>query len=278
MNTKTSVALVIATAFWLLASASTHAQILTYDFNNLVVGDLVGQDSWTLASGAGQSPDVRDYQSTIGSGLGVGQGNASSTLVASAARDFGNFGLTGSEILTLEFDYYTASGTRGLAFFGIGDNAASVVPAVFGNTPGGTNTAWMIRAQGNGTIYNALDSNGVVIGPQASKLYRVRSVWDLSANSGAGAGSLFIKNVTDGDTSFTQLFFDQAQTVSTVSLGITENYANFSSVYLRLPVSNSFSQIDNLSVVPEPSSFALVVAGLASFVALHRRRVTSALH
>lgn len=271
MKTYPTKLFIASLVFSLSAASVSLASILSYDFNNLTAGqNLIGQDDWVSALGSGGSPVVRDYNTTIGSGLGLGQGFGSSDPVRSVARNFGNLGLTNGQTITLEFDYFSSSSTLGTAVFGVGADATAVVPAYFGNGFGGTNTGWMIRAQGQGTQYQALDSNGDRIAPIINNLYRVRSIWDLSANSGAGAAELWINNITAG-TGWEQLFFDAGQTQSSVSLGITESASSFSSVYIRMPNASQFSQIDNLAVIPEPAHMATVIGLLGSLLVIFRR-------
>ena len=88
--------------------------------------------------------------------------------------------------------------------------------------------------------------------------------------------------MTNGDTSYTQLYFNAAQTVSQVSLG-SFNPATVTDAWVRVGktgvsgVGYGTGYLDNLSLVavPEPHTLALGLLGLGTFLAMRFRRRAS---
>jgi hypothetical protein len=182
--------------------------------------------------------------------------------------DAGNFGLTASNTITLTFDLRVTAASP-TAMFGIGNysqtSSSAGVPPAFGVLAGN----WIVRGWGFGTVANARDTNNTAIAATTNEWYRVQSTWDLS---GTGTGSLSIMNLTLGQTNFTPLFFNAAQTQEFASLQLTNannpGVANWEGVFLR----TIDGQIDNLSVVPEPNTFALLIGALGLAALIRRSR------
>jgi len=238
-----------------LASAPSQAQVLVnYTFESLTNGALVGQDGWT--AGGTTSPVIAN--GPVGSvDTTKVAANATTTGVAVAKKTFFGAGsLSSSSIVTLQVDVSRAPGGSNISGFGIGSSSGmSAYFGIAGNT-------FIIRNEAYGATFNATNLTANI-----GDWYTVQSVWDLST----GTGSLFVKNLTAGQTSFTQLTFG-AQ--STVTLGLTTAVDTWTTAYVRLAESGaSASYLDNISAVavPEPATISLLL-GLGFFVILLRRK------
>jgi hypothetical protein len=246
-----------------LAAPSANAQIFSEDFQpGYSTGNLSGQNGWNQGFGATPTPSATVVDAS-------GDFYVSSTDNSYSILDAGNFSLTTADTITLTFDLRVTAASANAAF-GIGNynqtSSGSGTPPVFGVISG----IWAVRGWGFGTTVNARDTNGFSLVATQNEWYRVQSTWDLS---GTGTGTLSIMNLTLGETEFTQLHFNaaQTQTAADLQLGNASNpgVANWEGVFLR----TQNGQIDNLSVIPEPSVYALISGGLMlCFVMLRRRR------
>jgi len=246
----------------LLAGVITaQAGIYTENFQSgYTAGNLPGQNSWAIGKGATATSSVI---------LASGNYYVSSVDNAYSIKDNGNYGLTTSDKITLTFDLYVSAANAN-ASFGIGnynpDSSTSGTPAIFGVQSGN----WTVRGWGFGTATIARNNSGVAIAATTGKWYRVKSDWDLS---GTGSGTLSIMNLTDGETEYTQLFFDAAQTTATADLQLDSannpGVGNWQGVFVR----TQNAQVDNLSVIPEPATLGLfVISGVSVFLVRHYSR------
>jgi len=197
---------------------------------------------------------VRSFTPTgLSAQVGAGWSTSGGT-AARAYREFDNFNLMTGFTVTIEFDLVRV-GTTGQAMLGIGSAVVnSNIPPTVGTF---STSGWGIRPNGEGTIVHALANNGNFILPTQSNLYRVRSVWDL----GAATGSLAVKNLSAGETAFTTLYFDAAQTQSTVSLGTLGDVTQWNDLLVRTG-GNSFGQggfFDNAYVTAAATVYNWVV-------------------
>ena len=131
-------------------------------------------------------------------------------------RSFGNFRLSTNDTLVLEFDL-VAVGNNAQALLGLGNVGgfdANAVPPLVGVF---SRMGFVIRPGGQGEFISAVDSRGNAILAKRGHLYRVRSVWRLTEG---GEASLEIKDLSAGETDFTQLYFDAEQTQAFASLGL----------------------------------------------------------
>ena len=265
--------LAVAVLFSTALQTQMHAEsvLIDYNFNSLTNSTaLAGQDDWINFSSAGNAgPVVRSFTPTgLSAQQGAGWSTSGTGSAARAYREFDNFNLTTGFTVTIEFDLVRV-GANAQALLGIGSAAApAAVPATVGTF---STSGWVIRSIGEGTSASALDGNGNAIVPTQNNLYRVRSVWDL----GAATGSLAVMNLSAGETAFTPLYFNAAQTQSTVSFGTLGDVTQWNDLLVR---TGGFNQtaggfLDNVYVtaVPEPSVVALL-AGAAAVLLLARRR------
>jgi hypothetical protein len=252
----------LASGALLFSATIMQGQIFTENFQTgYSTGNLSGQNGWTNGFGATPTPSATVTNAS-------GNFFVTSTSTSYSILDAGNFGLTASNTITLTFDL-RATETSSHAMFGIGNysqtSSGAGTPATFGLSSG----IWAVRGWGFGTTVNARDSNNSSLAAPLNEWFRVQSTWDLS---GTGTGTLSIMNLTLGETNFTPLFFNAAQTSSFASLQLTNannpGVANWEGVFVR----TGNSEIDNLSVVPEPNTFALLIGALGLAALIRRSR------
>lgn len=217
---------------------------------------------------------------TAGGSTAVVSGPAGSVNTTQVARQLGSDNsfytpdptptVSGST-LVLEFDVFFGGDTNDFAYMGLNSGQSANGPS-FGHWT--QNEGWSIRADGFGAFKSAVDASGNVITPQTDTWYSVRSVWDLAAANGQGEATLEIKNLTAGETEFTTLYFDEAQTDPTATLEIETDPATFDTVFLRMlggQRGDTATFVDNLSVVPEPGTLSLFIPGSLLLFARRRR-------
>jgi|GEM_PF-7060607 len=264
-NTKTPIRLFSLTSAALIALAPlASAQIFEEDFQTgYTTGDLAGQNSWAQGFGATPTPSSTVVNQSGDFFISSSVDNSYSILNA------GNFGLSATDTITLTFDLRVTAADSANALFGIGEyseaSSGNGTPPVFGIQGG----SWAVRGWGFGATVFARDSSSTLIKANVDDWYRVRSTWDLS---GTGTGTLEIMNLTDGETNFTQLYFNAGQTVATAGLELDDSnadpVADWTGVFVRL----NNGQVDNISVVPEPNTYALLAGMCALGFVMVRRR------
>ena len=195
---------------------------------------LVGQKGWIGESGK-PSPEVWSYGEDGWAVVGKG-----SSKDAWARLTLENVKVAMADILVLEVTLRRGvpNSTEGSGIlFGFG--AAGAFPA----TLGANNEGLMIRGGFLSTMV-ALKADGTNWGDQKNdpqdyaehqdKIV-LRSVWNLRY----GTGTLEVKNLTRGETKFTPLYFDEAQTLTTASLGDVWEISSWNQVFLRFGGSSS---------------------------------------
>ena len=246
----------------LFSATFIQGQILIENFQSgYSTGNLSGQNGWNQGFGATPTPSATVADAS-------GNFYVSSTGNSYNILDAGNFSLTTADTITLTFDLRVTAASANAAF-GIGNynqiSTSSGTPPVFGVISG----VWAVRGWGFGTTVNARDTGNISLLASQNEWYRVQSTWDLS---GTGTGTLSIMNLTLGETAFTQLYFNAAQTQATadLQLGNANNpgVANWEGVFLR----TTNGRIDNLSVIPEPNTYALLIGSLGLAALIRRFR------
>lgn len=249
--------LAVGACVW-FPSDSRAQTLVTYNFEGLSNGALVGQDGWALGTTGFVSPTV----ATAG-GSQVAA-NSTSTGTSLAKKAFFTAGeVSSSETVTLSFDAArTGTGGTNMNAFGIGSSSAT--SAYFGMV----SNNFIIRGESFGTTYTATNLTA-----DLGDVYTIRSVWNLST----GMATLYAKNITDGATEFTQLTF--AGGVTSVSLGITSDVSTWTTAYIRTaPSDASAGYLDNLSAVavPEPGVSGLLLGAGLAWVLARRKRASLA--
>ena len=244
----------------LFSATLMQGQVLIENFQSgYSIGNLSGQNGWNQGFGATPTPSATVADAS-------GNFYVTSTSDSQSILNAGNFSLTTADTITLTFDLRVTAASANAAF-GIGNynqiSSSSGTPPVFGVISG----VWAVRGWGFGTTVNARDTGNISLLASQNEWYRVQSTWDLS---GTGTGTLSIMNLTLGETAFTQLYFNAAQTQATadLQLGNANNpgVADWEGVFLR----TTNGRIDNLSVIPEPNTYALLIGSLG-LAALMRR-------
>ena len=246
----------------LFSATFIQGQILIENFQSgYSTGNLSGQNGWNQGFGATPTPSATVADAS-------GNFYVTSTSDSQSILNAGNFSLTTADTITLTFDLRVTAASANAAF-GIGNynqiSSSSGTPPVFGVISG----VWAVRGWGFGTTVNARDTGNISLLASQNEWYRVQSTWDLS---GTGTGTLSIMNLTLGETAFTQLYFNAAQTQATadLQLGNANNpgVANWEGVFLR----TTNGRIDNLSVIPEPNTYALLIGSLGLAALIRRFR------
>ncbi|MDQ8194103.1 hypothetical protein QEH59_06690 [Coraliomargarita sp. SDUM461004] len=118
-------------------------------------------------------------------------------------------------------------------FFGIGKNVPREPTAYFGISHKGVHV--------RGATYSGSKSFGVNVSGEplttGNDRVRLRSEWDLQT----GLAQVWVQNLTKGDDSFEQVYFDAEQTQKTADIGDTSNASEWSEVYLRMSGSTDCS-------------------------------------
>ncbi len=261
-------------------AAGVQAEIV-YTFENLDDGQLVGQDGWLQYSTYGTGWTVQTGTGTDSTKVAW---PATGTQVASRTNDT-NFSFVAhndsDQAAVMQFDLqYVDYGGNYSYYFGLGAdsindtdtvissiNERSPAFGIFQNQFAILDLASTVTYPFELAITSAHATNGDWI--------RLRHVIDFTANSGDGGGRLFYQNLTRGDTTFTEL------TTSAVNLRIkdmlddVEAPSTWDSMVI-VKGGEVGGQIDNLmpnSAVPEPSSLALLLMGLALPLLRWRRRM-----
>jgi len=254
---------------FMLLSLSAHAAVFTYDFESPPInslGALAGQDNWSSLGGS-------TFIVTNGTGFNtsqvVGTGGSAGSNFAGRIND-GNFSfgsLTGVTSLTLGFDTRYVSGGSG----GVSNQAHFYLnssPVAF------TQSAFFGLEGNNLTINNS--AFALPGGLDFDDWISLRLVMDLTANSGDGSGSLYYKNLTDGDSSYSAVSGLQG---INLNLDPLQDPLQWNRMMLRTG-SYEGNKIDNLyietSSVPEPSRALLAALGFSGLI-LRRRRCPSRL-
>ena len=242
---------------FMLLGLNAHAVVI-YSFEGLSNGTLDGQDNWTSPSGA---PFIVSDGTGYDTSKVTGTAGSATSNFAIRAND-GNFSfgsLVGVTTLTLGFDTrYVAGGNAGTnnqSQFSLNSADSVTGSAAFG-------------LNGNGLVIN---SSGPVLpsGLNFDDWFSLQLVMDLTANSGDGSGSLFYKNLTDGDTGYTAVA--GLQDIN-LDLSPLQDPTQWTRMVLRTGFYEG-NKIDNLYIasVPEPSCALLTALGLICLIPRRRR-------
>ena len=266
--------LFVVASFALVASSAALSQAASYTFESLTAGTLAGQDAWVDFGGAGSNHSVTTVAPAhVGGSTKVATGFDQSVRVNDGNFSYNPHSATDTAAL-MEFDVRAGSGDTAVMALGrdLAFSTHSQLGPQFGIW-GGLNT-FMIR----GAVEGGISQAALTGTDSVNDWYRLRMVVDFTANSGNGAGSLYVRNLTDGETDFRL-----APVLSNINLQIlnmetaSENPGSWNSMYLRSAEAGTL--FDDLNpnafvappLVPEPSTCVLVSLGLTVLLTSRRR-------
>ena len=237
----------ICAALCLLAGPALASGPVTYDFNALASGPLsvstspsdpLNQDGWYLDSATA----VSVMAITTGTGVNPSKMMVSGPGTNVQGRAFRNFGApfySGMETnAVFQLDYQVGGNWSGGYFLVGGGGLTPLTSALNGGSYSAFGPKVMLSTSTTGTMLTLSlypKASGGVFGTAVSQALtfstgtlaigdwiQVQLVMDFTANGGGGAGSLFYRNLTRGQTGFTAL-----SSVAAVNLGLNFNPANY---------------------------------------------------
>jgi len=267
--------------------------VVTYDFEGLTAGALAVNGT---VGGVGNQDRWYTYASQPSTVVATGTGidtTKVATNVTFSTSSYGirNFGATpfysGTET-SAEFhvDFRLGAGSTAGYFSLLGNGNATY--AFGGSQTTAIGVRMTIATATNGTSVDFGLAYGGTAGSTATQnvtfasmggasigdWIQLKMVMDFTANTNDGAGTLWYKDLTLGQTSFTQL-----TTIGTRNLGLTTETAgfraaNWNQVFMRVGTGagGAFPAVDNIAMVPEPATWALLAFSLTSVMVLRRRR------
>jgi hypothetical protein len=258
----------------LLVGTSRLDAVQIYNFESLADGNLVGQDNWFMPDG--------HVSPLVGAGTGydtskVGMYGGAGVLPAYRPND-GNFSFSAFDnsatAAYIQFDARHAdleanSTERYYVTYSNGLGVYSTSPWV--GLRGGS---FELRGCNGGTVTTDSLAPGIDVGDWV----RLRLVMDFTDTSGGRTGSMdaYYMNLTDGQTSFNAI-----GALQDIDMQMSRNQSlpsTWNALAVRLDISTGTGrQFDNLTVgdlsaVPEPSTWALLVAGMVIIGGPQRRR------
>lgn len=253
----------------LISSDVLAAAIYTFDGTSPVLsaGTLAGQDNWRSVNG---SP-------VIATGVGINTTKVAkdaqpSPGVVSRINDsqFSFPAFLGTETsATLQFDArHAIQNSSGGTVFGLGYDSDSNL--TLGNTVSEIGPTFGIQG-GAFMVFPAGGAAQIVGSPAVfGSWYQLQFVMDFTANGGSGSGSLFSRNLTLGETTFTSIAGLSAVNLNLIG-GPTPT--SWDGLYLRVSdiLGGNDMSADNLTIVPEPSTAVMALTALGAL--LYRRRV-----
>ncbi|MGJ8641262.1 MAG: PEP-CTERM sorting domain-containing protein [Opitutaceae bacterium] len=239
--------------------------VISLDFEGLNTGaTIVGQDGWAEYNSQG---DRNNATATTTSGLYTGGVALTANINGANQVDrAASWGVT-STTLTIQADVFDGnSGTSQAAYAPIGGHGTGTEEV--GPMVGLKNGNFFIRETDFGSNVTSTESYDL------GDWYQVQLRIDTTANSGDGSGDFYARNLSENETAFTAIASLQNINLklSNFETAANSNPANWDGAYAYLIGSGNVDRIDNLTIVPEPSSSATIAAVLAlAFVARRRR-------
>ncbi|MEI8203677.1 MAG: peptide-N-glycosidase F-related protein [Bacteroidota bacterium] len=256
----------------MLCATKLNAQMIEhiYDFNNLTIGNLNGQDNWTTVINSNTSVT---FDLVVGFNQGTGPTTPDNTLGIFYNNSGGNYGRTASRLTTpafpfnfaiggimeIEADIYTAWwGT----FFGFGydaNNNGIIVPGIeqqvaFESATDGGIGIYLSQQNTNNTVFMKPDGTKIhIVYDSISGWNKWKMFIDFDANGGAGAISLYAKKPGGN--------WIGIPTVQSLNLGLTpgsndrKDPVKWTKVFVQ--ALGGYSAFDNL-VIRQPNTGGLL--------------------
>jgi hypothetical protein len=238
------------------AASSLNAQVLVSEnFSGYTNGNLVGQNSWVAYSSSITTSPIVANSITPPSGGKYLEDGQTSNVDTRARKDY-SLSLLSNSVITMSFDLNVGSGTYN---FGLMDSSVAQGPLI-----GYSGGIYVANAGGNSFAKTSSNTNVTIAN---GNWIRITSTADF----GNDTMSLSYQLWNDSAWGASQvLYFDQAQSVSTVSM--TNDPTIYESVFLRM-ANNTTGQMTNLNVtlVPEPGSAVLFGLGLTGLMLIRGR-------
>lgn len=272
--------LIAATLIGLGVTNQLNAQVI-YNFDGLVAGsNLIGQDGWTI-SGTGNSPVVQSATTN-----GIAPNNVSGNVLRSNTAvdtqmfriNDANFSysLNNTDLITIEMQIRAVNTGQAFAPAAFGINTTlntDRIGPVFGTN---NSNFWVRRAGTSANSTSASLAQTTTGGAWTSAdLLLVRLTIDPTALSGDGLGNMSATNLTLNDGEWVNLITNYNLTLTNMAVGF-RTPDTWDGMYIRTGT-NGGNQgfIDNIAIIPEPSTAGLLLGASALLLALRRRRKLS---
>lgn len=202
----------LALAFTLLSEeafvSQSHAESRTCEisFKTLTTGLLTDQGEWKGVKGTASPLIVKNDERGLVAAANPDPENPAGSSTAICALP--NFHVKPDSELEIVFDVCKNGEGPGMAAVGLGAESSMAKSNVYVGMVG---NRWRINDQ------EAVNKAGKPVYPDADNWIRVRCTMHLGSN-GTGKATLEIMNLSKGETEFKPVYFDAAQTVTSVDL------------------------------------------------------------
>lgn len=223
---------ILLTFFSPYLAFSAERTIFSEDFKSgFNVGPLVKQNGWEEAVDSDSSPMVLDSGGQLsGGGMFVTTSkNDHSNNFATKTIQYPSMGSDDKLVIEITASVSSDGRTASSVTFGFGSKPMEKTIGLLVH-PSLDQQGAFFRDGWNRTEAAVLPTTARWDALFSGDVLVLRSVWDLAK----GTATLAVKNLTQGEETFKPLFFDQAQTQSTIDLGDISNAADWNMAFLRL--------------------------------------------
>jgi hypothetical protein len=230
-----------------LAAAAWARADLVYDFNDLQIGDITGQDGWSKAGGNSTASVVEGTAEHATNFLKSTTGETNITVRSISQSFAGN--------TAFEISVYSVAGAGSGSLGGFQQSGIS--PA-FDTIGIAGFTTYLRTSSGDEKYGNTLT---------ADHWYQVKADIDLSV--AGGVATVYYRDVTDNQVGFTP-----DDSLHGVNLGLAAVDGKYTFTEMSVYLWGLKGTVDNLSIssVPEPSTLALLSCGLFGLLAYAWRK------